>query len=171
MFMTNLWNIVREEWARQNYMTMLLGFLLSLSVQTLLAFIWFREERRIATSHAHRHQERCLLPLHILPLMDTFGDDELYIYNKVNRLNCDLSRKLKQWWRKQDYLEGFWQGVWTKKAPTRRFRTKADTQEPKGYNGNAETDIRSTWHKGMTVVACTEQSELIISLRLLSINH
>ena len=22
------------------------------------------------------------------------------IYNKVNRLNCDLSRKLKQWWRK-----------------------------------------------------------------------
>ena len=44
---------------------------------------------------------------HILPLMDTFGDDELFIYNKVNRLNCDLSRKLKQWWRKQDYLEGF----------------------------------------------------------------
>ena len=39
--------------------------------------------------------------------MDTFGDDELFIYNKVNRLNCDLSRKLKQWWRKQDYLEGF----------------------------------------------------------------
>lgn len=37
---------------------------------------------------------------HILPLMDTFGDDELFIYNKVNRLNCDLSRKLKQWWRK-----------------------------------------------------------------------
>ena len=30
---------------------------------------------------------------HILPLMDTFGDDELFIYNKVNRLNCDLSRK------------------------------------------------------------------------------
>ena len=58
-----------------------------------------------------------------------------------------------------------------KKAPTRGFRTKADTQEPKGYNGNAETDIRSTWHKGMTVIACTEQSELIISLRLLSINH
>ena len=37
---------------------------------------------------------------HILPLMDTLGDDELSIYNKVNRLNCDLSRKLKQWWRK-----------------------------------------------------------------------
>lgn len=37
---------------------------------------------------------------HILPVMDSLGDDELYIYNKVNRLNCDLSRKLKQWWRR-----------------------------------------------------------------------
>lgn len=36
---------------------------------------------------------------HLLPVLDSLGDDELYIYNKVNRLNCDLSRKLKQWWR------------------------------------------------------------------------
>ena len=37
---------------------------------------------------------------HLLPFMDTLGDDEQYIYSKVNRLNCNLSRKLKQWWRK-----------------------------------------------------------------------
>lgn len=36
---------------------------------------------------------------HLLPIMDMLGNDELYIYNKVNRINCDLSRKLKQWWR------------------------------------------------------------------------
>lgn len=37
---------------------------------------------------------------YLLPFMDTLGDDEQYIYSKVNRLNCNLSRKLKQWWRK-----------------------------------------------------------------------
>lgn len=37
---------------------------------------------------------------HLLPFMDTLGDDEQYVYSKVNRLNCNLSRKLKQWWRK-----------------------------------------------------------------------
>lgn len=36
---------------------------------------------------------------YLLPVMESLGDDELYIYNKVNRINCDLSRKLKQWWR------------------------------------------------------------------------
>ena len=69
----------------------------------------------IPDSHTNRYRLFTLVygaavnngQVHILPLMDTFGDDELFIYNKVNRLNCDLSRKLKQWWRKQDYLEGF----------------------------------------------------------------
>ena len=69
----------------------------------------------IPDSHTNRYRLFTLVyeaavnngQVHILPLMDTFGDDEFFIYNKVNRLNCDLSRKLKQWWRKQDYLEGF----------------------------------------------------------------
>lgn len=62
----------------------------------------------IPDSHTNRYRLFTLVyeaavnngQVHILPLMDTFGDDELFIYNKVNRLNCDLSRKLKQWWRK-----------------------------------------------------------------------
>ena len=64
-----------------------------------------------------------------------------------------------------DYRAGLKNNLWS------QIPTFSVSQEPKGYNGNAETDIRSTWHKGMTVVSCTEQSELIISLRLLSINH
>ena len=62
----------------------------------------------IPDSHTNRYRLFTLVheaavnngQVHILPLMDTFGDDEFFIYNKVNRLNCDLSRKLKQWWRK-----------------------------------------------------------------------
>ena len=62
----------------------------------------------IPDSHTNRYRLFTLVheaavnngQVHILPLMDTFGDDEFFIYIKVNRLNCDLSRKLKQWWRK-----------------------------------------------------------------------
>lgn len=34
----------------------------------------------------------------IMQIMDGIPDDEAYIYNKVNRMSCDMSRKLKQWW-------------------------------------------------------------------------
>ena len=62
----------------------------------------------IPESHTNRHRLFTLVyesavnskREHILPVMDSLGDDEHYIYNKVNRLNCDLSRKLKQWWRR-----------------------------------------------------------------------
>ena len=64
-----------------------------------------------------------------------------------------------------DYRTGLKNNLWS------QIPTFSVSQEPKGYKGNAETDIRSTWHKGMTVVVCTEQSELIISLRLLCIYH
>lgn len=61
----------------------------------------------IPDSHANRYRLFTLVyeaavtagRVYILPVMDTLGDDEHHIYNKVNRLNCDLSRKLKQWWR------------------------------------------------------------------------
>lgn len=67
----------------------------------------------IPESHTNRHRLFTLMYEsavnskrdHILPVMDSLGDDELYIYNKVNRLNCDLSRKLKQWWRRLNKTE------------------------------------------------------------------
>lgn len=67
----------------------------------------------IPESHTNRHRLFTLVyesavnsnREHILPVMDSLGDDEHYIYNKVNRLNCDLSRKLKQWWRRLNKSE------------------------------------------------------------------
>ena len=67
----------------------------------------------IPESHANRHRLFTLVyesavnskREYLLPVMDRLGDDEHYIYNKVNRLNCDLSRKLKQWWRRLNKSE------------------------------------------------------------------
>ena len=67
----------------------------------------------IPESYANRHRLFTLVyesavnskREYLLPVMDRLGDDEHYIYNKVNRLNCDLSRKLKQWWRRLNKSE------------------------------------------------------------------
>ena len=67
----------------------------------------------IPESHANRHRLFTLVyesavnskREYLLPVMDRLGDDEHYIFNKVNRLNCDLSRKLKQWWRRLNKSE------------------------------------------------------------------
>ena len=67
----------------------------------------------IPESHANRHRLLTLVYVsavnskreYLLPVMDRLGDEEDYMCNKVNRLNCDLSRKLKQWWRRLNKSE------------------------------------------------------------------
>lgn len=37
---------------------------------------------------------------YLLDIKEGIDTDEVLLYNKVNKISCELSRKLKQWWRK-----------------------------------------------------------------------
>lgn len=82
-------------------------------IETCRRKTWKGVKIVIPESYANRHRLFTLVyesavnskREYLLPVMDRLGDDEHYIYNKVNRLNCDLSRKLKQWWRRLNKSE------------------------------------------------------------------
>ena len=40
---------------------------------------------------------------YLLDIKEGIDNDEAALYNKVNRINCNLSRKLKQWWKRLNH--------------------------------------------------------------------
>ena len=108
---------------------------------------------------------------HILPVMDSLGDDEHYIYNKVATIHVvtplqrstfkipmPTSRNWPLLWAatpnistptsarlsRKNYIKRIRQSIWAQKATTRGQWAKTDTKEPKNNYGNAETDIGET---------------------------
>ena len=37
---------------------------------------------------------------YLLDIKEGIDNDETALYNKVNRISCNLSQKLKQWWKR-----------------------------------------------------------------------
>lgn len=62
----------------------------------------------IPDTHARRYRLFSIIYEHasangrtyLLPILEQVDGDEHCVYNKVNRLSCDMSRKLKQWWKR-----------------------------------------------------------------------
>ena len=106
---------------------------------------------------------------YLLDIKEGIDNDEAVLYSKVNRINCNLSRKLKQWWKRlnhsgqkhwvhrqlhtwdrvgEEHLERLRQSVWPSETLSGRGGAENHTEESEKDNGDAEADTWPTTNLG-----------------------